>query len=1310
MTSRVALRSIPVLIILAVAVGCGPSEPRAAKSVSPIAATKPASIAISPAAATSAPTSASSPTSALARARDRKKEPPLIPPTPACMPGRFDTFWSIDVPIPHTAWAKPYSRGPIKVWILSPIAPQGDTVGLLQRFDMDYDIVSCDASWETNTWGMGDVYGKRSMKAQNGRDLELAYAVQDLTSEKHYDLMIVPTVHGWNTYPQEMRKAILRRVEAGAGLVMITPQDSKDRLSDPEAKAPTSMPADAIALPNLSPLLGGSLTAYHWYGDWDRNEGMLNPQPWKVAGGQQKHPIVSGVCWEEMPLATAVSVQDYKQVADGATLIASAGQTPTIAVRQVGKGRVVAINWYCGRQGTGLTPVEDEAKCPTWDYWEQFYNILGRACLYAAQREPQVDLTLGEYRDGKVAIEIDNHLGKIDGSLLLILKDERGQVAWQDTQHLWADKGVSKHSVAIKELSPGTCHLEAILLDGQKKHAAWAAKQVASSRSADIAGVSIGPDAIASGQEVKGEVKLSGSAKAAKVQLELRDPYDRVLARDEQVVEIAGDAAVPYSFTVKNPISLAVFVRARLMLDGKAVKEVDSADAVVTPPEPQFSDYEVIPWGFEARRDLWKVKADQYRAMNATANTNPTAQTLRYGFICKGHAEPAPLTLGIYWYDPGRQRLVDLWKQYKADGDKSKLTRQVCLSDPAVIESVAKTVRDKVAQQKKYNPGTYYIGDESSVTAYTTEIDLDFSPQAIADFQDWCKQRYGGIDKLNDKWQTQYTDFSAIEPFTIIEVEKDPTKACGWAEHRTFMEERYERILEAIRKAGKESDPNAEFELTGTQSATSFNGVDWARHTRHVKRFVPYNINFAYDQLRCFNDGVKMSALTGYGSIGEGVKLSLWNQAVHGLLSANIFWQWSVVNGDMTLSQNAKDIGSVFAELRGGGIGRLLGTTKWVTSPVAIYYSQPSIHAARVQGREGICHGGRNAFCQITRDLGRQFDLVSYLQVEEGQLQKAPPAILILPAVLAVSPKEAQSIIAYVENGGVVLADIAPGVCDERCDFRQNTLLEKLFGDGKTAGTKPVGKGKAILLGDEFGGYKDARTRNRGGEIRKTMLDIFQANDVQPTVPVKAGDQPLTRAETVVVQNGDWKIVAILKEIVEDVRRTTEDGVEYFDKLPEGQKPPVEKISIDLGGEYCVYDIRAGKYLGRISGLQDELASAQTKLYALLPYEVKGMKLSASNCANAGGAKAAPSLLMPGSAVTISAAVDCGQAKPGQHVFNIHVYGPDGKELFYHQKNILAEGGKAEFLLPIELNPPKSLKVTVTDVLSGATATMELME
>ena len=195
-----------------------------------------------------------------------------------------------------------------------------------------------------------------------------------------------------------------------------------------------------------------------------------------------------------------------------------------------------------------------------------------------------------------------------------------------------------------------------------------------------------------------------------------------------------------------------------------------------------------------------------------------------------------------------------------------------------------------------------------------------------------------------------------------------------------------------------------------------------------------------------------------------------------------------------------------------------------------------------------------------------------------------------------------------------------------------------------------------------------------------------------------------------VVQNGDWKIVAILKEIVEDVRRTTEDGVEYFDKLPEGQKPPVEKISIDLGGEYCVYDIRAGKYLGRISGLQDELASAQTKLYALLPYEVKGMKLSASNCANAGGAKAAPSLLMPGSAVTISAAVDCGQAKPGQHVFNIHVYGPDGKELFYHQKNILAEGGKAEFLLPIELNPPKSLKVTVTDVLSGATATMELME
>jgi len=1230
-------------------------------------------------------------------------------------PGRFDMIYSLDVPIPHTPWGRPYARGPIQVWILSPIAPNGDTVGLLKRFDFNYDIVSCDASWEMNTWGMGDVYDKRSKKQQNGRALELNYATEDLTSDKRYDVMILPTVIGWNTYPEEMRKAILRRVEEGAGLVLITPQDCKEKPDKPESKTLVPIPPDEIALPKFSPISGASPIIYHWYGDWDRQPGQRPPAAWKVKPGQENHPIVRGVCWEAMPFATAVSTQDFKTVAEGATVITEANGTPTIAVRQVGRGRVVAINWCCGRHGAALTPEEDESRSPSWDYWEQFYNLLGRATLWAAGKEPEVDVSFGKFADGKLEVEIDNRRGE-PGSvgLLVVIKDERGRVFREQMgtdKPIALPKGASKQQVGVGMLPGGINHVELIVrLDGRPgiaPHLGWGATQIIVPKAAEITAVSVSPDAVKNGQEIKGEITLKGRGDG-KVQIELRDPYGRALARQEEAAKLAGaEVKVPYRFKVDNVISLVVFVRAQAMLGGKVVSEKDSTEVAVTPDEPKFADYEVIPWGFSARRDLWAVKAEQYRKFNATGNSEASPQAARAGFITKGHAEPERYTLGCYWYSDERQRLLKVWDDFKKSGDKSTLTRMVCLSDPQTLKNVEDVVRKKVRAQRKYNPGTYYIGDESSVTSYSMEMELDFCPKALDDFRNWCKDRYGTIDKLNAKWQTEYKDFADIVPFVIQEVEKDPKKAVGWAEHRTFMEARYERVLELIRKVGREEDPNAEFELTGTQSATSFNGIDWARHTRHVKRFVPYNTNFAYDQLRCFNEGVRMAALTGYGSRGTGVKLSLWSQALHGLLSANIFWEWSLVNADMTLSQNAVDIGEVFGELRGKGIGRLIGTTKWVTSPVAIYYSQPSIHAARIERREGVCHNCRNAWCQVVRDLGLQFDMLSYLQVGENQWLESPPKVLVLPAALAVSPKEAANIIRYVEKGGTVVADIDPGICDDRCDFRENRLLEKLFGDGKKAGTRSVGKGKAILLGEEFAVYPKKRGDKFGVEIRRQVSKLCADAGAGPTVPVTVEGQPLARAETVVMENGSWRLLGILKENLTGIRRTTPDGVEYFEPLGEGQTIPPEKIKATLPAAYHVYNIRTGKYHGETAVIEDDLAVAEAKLYALLPYQVKAVKLTTAD------------KWAPGAVIRIAAGLEIArgeQAKSvpiGQHVFNVRVFtaAPDataGRELRYYARNLLADKGQASFVLPVELNATAPLSAVVTDVASGVSATLDL--
>ncbi len=1173
--------------------------------------------------------------------------------------GRHDILYSLDVPFRLTPWAKPYYRGTLATWILSPIAPYGETVSILKRFDLDHDVVSCDPSWEVNTWGMGDWYGQRSDKQANGRDLEFGYALEDLASERHYDVLILPTVIGWNAYPAKLREAIVRRVEAGAGLVLINPQECEEK------------PADDIALPRLSPFIGASRMKYHWYGDWLRDIGMVDGRPWRVAAGHETHPIVRGVCWSAIPHATR-RLLDHR-LADGADLVVAAGDIPVIATRVVGKGRVVALNFTTGRHGAGLTP-EDDGEQPTWDYWEQYYNLVGRAALWAAGREPEIDVAFDAARaPASLTLAVDNRLRALDAELRVIVKDERGRVATDTTTAITLPLGASRHELPLKGAPGGTDTVEALLSAGGQR-VAWGATQVAVAKAAEITGLTATPETIVDGGAISGEATLAGSG-GGDIVIELVDPHGRILARQRQDVAAAAGAKVLYSFTVRDALSLVVMVRARLIRDGAVLSEREGdSDVVVTPVEPAFSDYEVIPWGYTAQRDIWEYKARAFRSFHASANSGVDRRTLRAGYIAKGRADPLHNALGIYYFDQEKQRLEDAWTKYKETRDTTLLKRSVCLADPAIRATIHDEVKRKVAEQSRYNPDTYFIGDESSLTCYTAELDLDFNDASIAAFRAWLRQRYGDIAALNAKWRTSFADFAAIVPFTIIEVEEDATKACGWAEHRTFMEEQYEDVVRLIRAAAKEADPNAEVELSGTQSSTSFNAMDWARMTRHVKRFLPYNIDYAYDQLRCFAPDVKLFALTGYGSTGAGVKNSLWNQSLHGLLSTNIFWEWSLVDTDLTPSRNAEDIGEVFAELRGRGIGRWLGGMRWVESPVAVYHSMPSIHAARTQKREKICNDMRNAWCGVVRGLGLQFDMISGYQVEEGLLARRTPKALVLPAVFALSPAEVAAIRAYVVAGGTAIADIDPGICDERCDFRAGGALADLFGDGATAGEKRVGKGRAILLG----------TAPEAAAVARLLV----AAGATPTVPVRYQDgTALTRAEVIVMRHGAVRLLAIIKDVLDGVRRTTADGVEYFEPLPAGSLPPADRIVATLPQAAHVYDVRARRYLGETATIADELGSGEAKLYALLPYRVDALAVT---CADA---------YAPGARLRIEVAIQATGAV-ADHVFHVRVVRGDD-EVAWCARNLPAPGGKAAFVLPVELDAAGPFRLEVTDVATG---------
>jgi hypothetical protein len=87
----------------------------------------------------------------------------------------------------------------------------------------------------------------------------------------------------------------------------------------------------------------------------------------------------------------------------------------------------------------------------------------------------------------------------------------------------------------------------------------------------------------------------------------------------------------------------------------------------------------------------------------------------------------------------------------------------------------------------------------------------------------------------------------------------------------------------------------------------------------------------------------------------------------------------------------------------------------------------------------------RHAWIRLLEDLGLQPRLVAVEDLPE-RLREAPPRLLVLPALLALSDQAAAAIEEYVRQGGVAVADFGLGLYDETLRRRETAALDELFG------------------------------------------------------------------------------------------------------------------------------------------------------------------------------------------------------------------------------------------------------------------------
>jgi hypothetical protein len=588
--------------------------------------------------------------------------------------------------------------------------------------------------------------------------------------------------------------------------------------------------------------------------------------------------------------------------------------------------------------------------------------------------------------------------------------------------------------------------------------------------------------------------------------------------------------------------------------------------------------------------------------------------------------------------------------------------------------------------------------------------------------REWLKREYTTLAALNKQWGTRFSVWDEVTPDDTYEAQARGNYA-SWADHRTFMEKTYANTFEYVLGELRKIDPQGILLNSGTQVSGAHNGCDYSRINQFTKHLNAYDGGNQLDFHRNFNPEVKISGGAGYGVLGKDVFYNFYRNLFKGANGGSyIFWQYSTLDPDLTMSQSGKDMIEGFRELRGAGLGKLVGLAAPDNNGIAIHYSYPSIHGAWiVDGKiepEVVYdpssatmrrfNANRDGWVKALRDAGLQFDFIAYGDVEQGKLAERGYKTLILPMSIALSDREAEAIREFVRRGGAVIADALPAVMDEHCTFRERSALADLFGIAHTrasrddivamkgdpalklAGAKAllnesdrplllehaVGAGRAYLLNFFLDRYSADKQEGRAGPTLQKLQQVFNAAGIEPAIRLESrAGQRITDCETYLFNQGSTRLLGL---------------------IPDYERPAAPQARLVFKQPGALYDVRRRRYLGYGSTFETTLESAAPQLFALVAARIRGLEARA------------PSRASLGAEVTIQFRVT--GANQLRSVAKVVVTDAAGREVSFYggNRDIVNGAGTASFRTA--LNDPAGVwRVAVTEVISGETANAEIV-
>ncbi|MEW6356009.1 MAG: beta-galactosidase [Planctomycetota bacterium] len=842
------------------------------------------------------------------------------------------------------------------------------------------------------------------------------------------------------------------------------------------------------------------------------------------------------------------------------------------------------------------------------------------------------------------------------------------------------------------------------------------------------------------------KIENEADAREVEVHIALTDMHGRLIAALDQKTTIPPGAS-ERRFALPTDNSLTVLNRARVSVrDAKGLLLEKDAYIYLPEAQPAWDDYLASTSQFSVDNAYVRPQF-----MRIARDIGIEGMVIPRGYTFETLEAAAPV---MYW---GAAKVRAFGFNFR--GEIKSNVRQPCLSDPGVRKSISDSYEETGAWLRRAGPmALASLEDESELTgARYVPHDVCTSEHCVKRFRQWLKEKYNTINRLNEEWSAEFKSFDEVSPMLYPEARKRDNPA-PWVEWRMFMEEVWLDGLMLTRKGVKSKYHELRMGFSNTFGQIPFAGWNYETVSRHedmtieyptvIHRIIPPTGADAFEEdtvdistvIRQKMD-IRKSFLRAdcpapgwmwYDRSEQGAEFKPWWMAFMGckgctpwgpmslgvLPGGKSMSFWAFIHPRLAHTKSSTWLKSGLGDLT-RGVGKIFVDYEKVYAPVAVLYSQPSSHLSWAWSDMDKTFSpdatslyawyfkSRVNVTRMLRELGCTPRWIGAGQIEAGELSNYK--VLFLPCSLCLSDKTLEAVTKFVENGGLVVADIGTGAAAESgrpIDSRKG--VEDIFGVVRNSVCRKVepspltvGESEALpripkdlkLAGrDEIAPHADTIAAHADGEPAIVIHKVGKGRAIYLNGFLGYNMPSRELIRNIINQAGVTTSVRISSEGAEhmgyECAEFRRGGITVLGILR--LREEAEATVINVSRKAHLYDVRNKKYLGIADVAQVDLTHKAAAVLALMPYEIKGVEVEVS-----------PAQVKQGERFEVKAKVLVGEGTPGDHVLRVEVFSPSGALSRAYTDNVLAVGEFSRAIRTAMNEQPGRWRVVVTEVISG---------